>query len=157
MVSGHHPANTLLARFGGKVTGQTFGYSPTTPPKLNLLRIEEELSAAHLRLSRVLIENLPWEDCIRRYDRPGTWFFMDPPYWQTEGYGTAFPWEQYERLAAVMADLKGFGTLTLNDHPDIRRLFAGFPTKQAKVTYTIGGARDAKAARELVIFSRKSP
>jgi len=57
--------------FGAKVTGQTFGIVATGKgPRLNLLRIEEELSAAHLRLSRVIIEHLPWHDCIRRYDRP---------------------------------------------------------------------------------------
>lgn len=41
--------------FGGKVQGRTFGIAPTTPPRLNLLRIEEDLSAAHLRLARVYI------------------------------------------------------------------------------------------------------
>jgi DNA adenine methylase len=35
--------------FGGKVEGQTFGASTTSGPKLNLLRLEEDLSAAHLR------------------------------------------------------------------------------------------------------------
>lgn len=38
--------------FGGKVDGQTFGTATTSPPRLNLLRIEEDLSEAHLRLSR---------------------------------------------------------------------------------------------------------
>jgi DNA adenine methylase len=36
----------------------------------NLLRIEEELSLAHLRLSRTTIEHLDWATCIKRYDRP---------------------------------------------------------------------------------------
>ncbi|KAK0329650.1 hypothetical protein LTR94_035941, partial [Friedmanniomyces endolithicus] len=27
---------------------------------------------------------------------------MDPPYWETEGYGVEFGWEQYQRLAAVL-------------------------------------------------------
>ncbi|MBD1588616.1 hypothetical protein HAQ06_18380 [Pseudomonas sp. C2L12B] len=55
--------------FGAKATGRTFGTSTTAPPKLNLLRIEEQLSEAHMRLARVTIENLDWKDCIRRYDR----------------------------------------------------------------------------------------
>ncbi|GKS87219.1 hypothetical protein AVMA1855_23725 [Acidovorax sp. SUPP1855] len=36
--------------FGGKVTGQTLG-TATTTPAINPLRIEENLSAAHLRLA----------------------------------------------------------------------------------------------------------
>jgi DNA adenine methylase len=36
--------------FGGKVEGQTFGTATTAGPRLYLLRIEEDLSQAHLRL-----------------------------------------------------------------------------------------------------------
>lgn len=65
--------------FGGKVEGQTYG-TATTAPTVNLLRIEETLSAAHLRLAGVNVENLSWEACIDRYDRPHTLFYCDPPY-----------------------------------------------------------------------------
>ncbi|MBL8509324.1 MAG: DNA adenine methylase, partial [Chitinimonas sp.] len=41
--------------FGGRVEGQTFG-TATTAPTVNLLRIEENLSAAWARLSGVHIE-----------------------------------------------------------------------------------------------------
>lgn len=37
--------------FGAKPTGRTFGVRATTPPTLNLLRLEEKLSEAHLRLA----------------------------------------------------------------------------------------------------------
>ena len=73
--------------FGGKITGQTFGTSATRLSGLNLLRMEEDLSMAHLRLSRTFIEHLGWAECIRKYDRNATLFYCDPPYWGTEGYG----------------------------------------------------------------------
>ncbi|WP_300832411.1 DNA adenine methylase, partial [uncultured Bilophila sp.] len=38
--------------FGGRITNPSFGYAAVRGPKLNLLRIEETLSAAHLRLAR---------------------------------------------------------------------------------------------------------
>lgn len=66
--------------FGGKSVGRTFGYSPTSPPRINFLRIEEALSDVHQRLAHVLVEQKPWQDCLRRYDRPTTFFFADPPY-----------------------------------------------------------------------------
>lgn len=54
--------------FGGKVTGQNFG-TATTRTSVNLLRIEEALSAAHLRLAGgVHVENLAWDECWERYD-----------------------------------------------------------------------------------------
>lgn len=72
--------------FGSRNVGRTFGTTTTTRPKLNLVRLEEDMSATHERLAHVAIEHLPWADCVRRYDRPHTLFYLDPPYWQTAGY-----------------------------------------------------------------------
>jgi DNA adenine methylase len=89
--------------FGGKATGQTFGSSPRTPKTINRQRLEDDLSAAHLRLHRVVIEQLPWQSCIAKYDTPETLFFLDPPYWQTAGYGAPFALDEYDQLAEAMA------------------------------------------------------
>lgn len=136
--------------FGGKVAGQSFGVAVAAPPRLNLLRMEEDLSQAHLRLARVTIEHLPWQDCITRYDRPGTLFFLDPPYWRTEGYGPAFARDQYDALAAALKAMKGRAILTINDHPDMRKVFGGFRSERVSVAYTIGGGAKAKAAGERI-------
>ncbi|SDV51229.1 DNA adenine methylase [Chitinasiproducens palmae] len=139
--------------FGSKVEAQTFGTATTTPPGLNLLRIEEELSAAHLRLANVFIEHLDWRACIERYDRPHTLFFMDPPYWQTEGYGVPFPFDQYEAIAAAMRTMSGKAMVTLNDHPDIRRVFQDFHVETVDITYTVGGGERAAQRSEVIIYS----
>ena len=136
--------------FSGKVVGQSFGMSSTQPRRINLLRLEERLSDAHLRLHQVIVENLPWQRCIERYDAPHTLFFLDPPYWQTEGYGAAFGMEQYEQMADQMASLKGRAILTINDHPDMRRVFAGFRSKVVPIRYTLGGAGQAVARKERI-------
>lgn len=140
--------------FGGRVKGQSFGTSTTAAPRLNLMRLEEDLSALHMRLANVTIENLEWQDCIDRYDRPHTLFYMDPPYWQTEGYGVPFPLEQYHALAAAMRTMKGKAILSINDHPDMREAFAGFARQRLELRYSVGGAKRAKKpAGELVIRS----
>lgn len=138
--------------FGAKVEGQHFGTATTSPPGLNLLRLEESLSAAHLRLSNVFIENLPWQDVLRRYDREHTLFYMDPPYLETEGYGVDFGIEQYEEMARVMATLKGKAIVSLNDHPEIRRIFAAFHIEQTDIRYTVGGGQGVERG-EVLIFS----
>lgn len=139
--------------FGGKCSGQTFGTATTSPPGLNLLRIEEQLSAAHLRLSNVFIENVSWQNCIERYDREHTFFYLDPPYWQTAGYGVDFGAEQFEQMAAMLKTIKGKAIISLNDHPDVRRWFADFHIETADINYTVGGGNAAKAAQEVLIFS----
>ena len=133
--------------FGAKVHGQTFGTSSVSPKRVNLLRLEEELSAAHLRLSGVVVEQLAWHDCVARYDSPETLFLLDPPYWRTEGYGGPFPIEEYDRLAEAMATLQGRAILTINDHPDMRARFDRFPARTVGIDYTIGGGRAARKER----------
>jgi DNA adenine methylase len=135
--------------FGGRVQGQTWG-TATTAPAVNLLRIEESLSAAHLRLSSAYIERLDWKDCIKRYDRPHSFFYMDPPYWETEGYGVPFPWAEYETMAELMRTIKGKAMLSINDHPDIRRCFAEFHTIEVPIKYTVGGGKGVERV-ELII------
>lgn len=141
--------------FGGKVVGQNFGTATTTPPRLNLLRIDDELAAAKLRLSRTYLEHLPWEECIRRYDRPHTLFYLDPPYWGTEGYGVEFGLEQYARMAELARSIKGHMVISVNDIPEMRQAFDGLPMERLEITYTIGGSGRSKgAAGELLIRNR---
>lgn len=137
------------------MSGQTFGTDAGSPPRINLLRLEEDLSAAHLRLARVTIEPLPWDACIARYDRPGTFFFCDPPYWQTEGYGVPFGLDQYAALAQALRGLKGRALLTINDHPDMREVFAGFRHRRLTTRYTIGRSAATKQAprHELAVMT----
>jgi len=139
--------------FGGKVSSQTFGTAQSTPPKLNLLRLKEDLSAAHLRLARVTVEHLPWEDCIRRYDRPDTLFYLDPPYWGTEGYGVDFGLEQYDRMAELARTIQGKMIVSVNDIPEMRKAFAGLELREVGVTYTVGGAGKSGPSGELIVMA----
>lgn len=137
--------------FGGKVDGQTFG-TATTGPAINLCRIEEQLSAAHLRLSGTYVENLPWQEVMRRYDRSHTFFYCDPPYWQTEGYGVEFGFEQYQALAGFMRICQGRVMVSINDHPDIRDCFHEFPMDSLGIKYAVANRQgSAPTSRELVI------
>ena len=139
--------------FGGKVAGQTFGTATTAPGKMNLLRIEEELSEAHLRLSGVTVEHLNWANCVERYDRPHTFFYMDPPYWGTEGYGVDFDLSQYERMGELMRSMKGQAVVSVNDIPEMRSAFKGLKMSRLNITYTVGKAGTRKPSGELVIHN----
>ncbi|MBK0413632.1 DNA adenine methylase [Chromobacterium haemolyticum] len=140
--------------FGAKTENQTFGTMTTSAPRLNLLRLEEELSAAHLRLSRTLIEHLDWKSCIQRYDRPHTLFYADPPYWQTQGYGVPFPFDEYVALAEIMRQCRGQFVLSINDHPAIREVFQDFYQERVSIRYTVGQGTARKEAGELIILNR---
>ena len=137
--------------FGGKVHGQTFGTATTAKPRLNLLRIEEDLSEAHLRLSRVQIEHLDWQKCIKKYDRKHSLFYLDPPYWDTAGYGNEFGIEQYTEMAEMAGKIKGKMIISVNNHPEMRKAFKGLKIKKVPIKYTVGGSQKSETVSELII------
>ena len=137
--------------FGAKVENQTFGTATTSPLRLNLLRLEEDLSQAHLRLTRATIEQQHWEKCIKRYDRPHTLFYCDPPYWGTEGYGVDFGLEQYDRLATLAKSIHGQMIVSVNDIPEMRKAFDGLDMQRVEVSYSVGGGTKQRKFGELII------
>lgn len=136
--------------FGGKTSGRHFG-TTTTSRAWDASQIKGRLNAAKERLNGVLIENESWEKCVKRYDRPHSFFYLDPPYWQTAGYDRAFDWPQYEMLAETMAKAQGKTMLSINDHPDIRELFKGFRTVRLELAYSVSRDKTQKTSGELVI------
>ena len=139
--------------FGGKVAGQHFGVDRTAPGRFDVTKLQPLLEAIHERLAGVSIERLPWNDFIARYDRPGTLFYLDPPYFGSEtDYGAAlFDRQQFEPMAEQLRAIRGRFILSINDHPEIRRIFAGFEARQEDVRYTLAGNDNGKSFGELII------
>lgn len=142
----------LRLAFGTKANSPTFGTATVSPPKFNLLTLERDLEAAHLRLSRTTLENLCWQKCIEKYDREHTLFYCDPPYWQVAGYGVPFEWEQYQALAQHSKTIQGQMVISINDHPDIRKLFAHMNVLEIDHSYSVGGGKNKTACKELVFY-----
>ena len=144
----------LKAGYSSKVKRPTFGISAQRPPRLNLLRIEEDLSSVHLRLARVYIENKPYAELIRNFDRPGTFFYLDPPYYGHEkDYGDGiFFREDFEKLSNILSAIRGKFLLSINDHPKTREIFKGFRISKERTIYTAGHASSPhKTVTELLI------
>jgi DNA adenine methylase len=143
--------------FGAKVRSPSFGVAATGAPRLNLLRIEEDLSEAHLRLSRVFIENQPYAKLIARFDKPGTFFYIDPPYWGCEDdYGLGiFSRADFECLTTQLASIQGKFLLSLNDTPGVREVFSQFYIESVKTRYSIA-AKANKEVGEVLISNYKT-
>ncbi|WCT72041.1 DNA adenine methylase [Sphingomonas naphthae] len=141
--------------FGGKVAGRHFGTSRTGPARFDLTKLVPLLEEVHDRLCGVTIERLHFADFIRRYDRPGALFYCDPPYWGCEGdYGAdVFSWMDFDLLRGVLAALKGRFILSINDRPEVRKMFADFHIQPVELTYRISGP--PTEARELIITPKE--
>jgi DNA adenine methylase len=141
--------------FGGRVQGRVFGVDSSQGARFNITKIEPMLADIHERLAGVVIEQLGYGDFIRRYDRPGALFYLDPPYWGNErDYGAdAFGRADFETLAAQLAGIKGRFLLSINDTPGVRETFAAFQLEEIETTYTVARGAASKAA-ELIISNR---
>lgn len=146
--------NLQRTAFGGKVSGRSFGISIDRPARFNLSTLEPMLEDVHARLSGVVIECLGYAEFGRRYDSPGTLFYLDPPYWGNEvDYGKEmFAREDFERMAELLTCIKGQFLMSINDRPEVRATFAAFHLTEVSTSYTISrSARAGTKARELLI------
>lgn len=137
--------------FGGKVDGRNFGVSTTTGSRFNVTKLEPMLADIHERLAAVWLEQLPYGEFIRRWDRPGALFYLDPPYFNCEeDYGPGvFAPADFANLAWQLEQLKGSFLLSINDRPEVREIFSSFFQVSVGTTYAISG--QAQRAGELII------
>jgi len=63
------------------------------------------------------VENLDFEELVKKYDSETTYGYFDPPYWKTENYYSNhdFDREDHERLAGVLKSMKGKFSLSYYD------------------------------------------
>lgn len=138
--------------FGGKVLGRNFAMgSLKTAASWTRSELGPLLEAAHARLAGVLIERLPFDRFIQRYDGPGVLFYVDPPYFGTEHYygPELFTRVDFERLAEVLSRVAARFLLSINDAPEVRRIFGRFAIETAEHSFRLSGA--ATAAKELIV------
>ncbi|MBO9457962.1 DNA adenine methylase [Labrenzia sp. R5_0] len=144
--------------FGGKVVKQSFGVRGDGAASFNLLKLAPMLEDVHERLAGVIIENLPFQDFIERYDRPDALLYCDPPYFGCEtDYGTGmFSRSDFAALAGQLRSIKGKALVSINDTPEIRNVFEGFVQKSVNVTYTLA-ASTSREFGELIIANFEHP
>ncbi len=138
--------------FGARLTNPSWGVATTTHPRLNLLRIEEDLSQAHLRLSRTHIECKPYAEVITRFDKPDTFFYIDPPYWDCESdYGKGiFSKADFGTLAGLLDKVQGKFIMSLNDTQGVRDTFANFKIEQVKTRYSVSAGKNTEVGELLI-------
>jgi DNA adenine methylase len=136
--------------YAGRVTKQNFRTGIVQPPGLNPERLPELIEETHHRLARVLLECLPYEKVLAKYDSAETCFFADPPYFGVKHYKFNFDPGDFLLLAERLGKIEGKFVLTLNDVPEVRDMFGPFRLCGIEMPYTaqkIAGRR----FRELLI------
>ncbi len=126
----------LKNSFASLIRHPNYHWHVVQPPGFNLEHLPQLIENAHKRLARVQLECLPYEEVLKRYDRPATLFYLDPPYFGRKLYRYNFETEDFERLAERLGALHGKFILSLNDVPEVRTIFREFHIKHIETPYT---------------------
>ena len=143
--------------FGGKVAGRHFGVDRVGGARFNVTKLEPMLADIHERLAGVVIEQLGYGEFIRRYDRDGALFYLDPPYFGCEAdYGQdVFSRDDFDRLADQLARIDGKFILSIDAAQGARDTFARFHVAEVPTTYTVGAR--SKPVSELIVSNFPLP
>ena len=94
----------------------------------DLRRFYHHVSAAHNRLCGVILENKDFQSLIEQYDRPGSFFYLDPPYYMAESvYAVEFSESDHQRLFETLTGIEGRWLLSYNDCAFVRELYKAYP------------------------------
>jgi len=143
----------LRCSFSGEFASG-LSYGPTKNEARELSNQMETMDLVAARLRNVQVEDLDFRECIKRYDKPWTLFYCDPPYYGFDVYKHGFSERDHEDLAGILRSVKGKWLLTYNDHPRIRHLYAGFPLVIKKLSLRgslVKGERRMRRWDQLII------
>ncbi|MGA8903666.1 MAG: DNA adenine methylase [Candidatus Bathyarchaeia archaeon] len=114
------------------------------------------------RLRKVYIDCLDFRRCIKNWDGPDTFFFIDPPYYGATKYrsrGPQFTTWDHEDLAALLRHVDAKWLLTLNDHPRVRELYRGYRVTKVDTqmaTAKVAAGEKRPRLRQLIIRNYKT-
>lgn len=131
-----------------------FGYSALQGPKKKLNNADF-LFQIKKRLENTYIENLDFNVLIDKYDKPTTFFYLDPPYFETSMDFNAditvqFGEEEHIALRNRCKTMSGKFLLSINNHPWIREIYSGFNIEEVELKYSCMNGKNQEA-KELLI------
>lgn len=139
----------ITQSFAGR--GGVYGYGTNTKPSPQIF-YKNVLGDLKERLRNTYVENLSFEKIIDKYDREYSFFFCDPPYLETTGYGNTFGEHEHLILRDKLSNIKGKFLLTINDHENIREWYKDFNIKEVQVNYSVSKETKGRGKyKELII------
>lgn len=130
--------------YAGKLLSPSFTAQVTSPEGINYDKLFDVIDRVYDRIKKVRIENLEYDECIKRYDSNETFFFIDPPYYgenHSKGvnhqYIYNFEKKDFSKLNDVLHTIKGNFLMTINNHEYIRDMYKDFNQSILNTIYSM--------------------
>jgi DNA adenine methylase len=148
----------IMAGWGGELNYPRFQTSITDGGHGNRLigaikTLRQRLEPVHQRLRTVIIENLDWQVCLDRYDRPGVAMYIDPPYSDNKcNYAHNMrSWDDHKQLAERLKRAQCQWVLSSYNAQEIYDLFADHPQCHYVPVQSFSGMNVEKHGGERVL------
>lgn len=103
-------------------SGRSFVCQP-----FNVKSTFKQIEEMSVRIEDLIIENQSFEQLIPHYDKPESFFYLDPPYYNSEYvYDADFDWDQHVLMRDILVRCKGKWLVSQADFPEIRYLYKDF-------------------------------
>jgi len=140
----------ITQSFGSK--GEHFAMAKSGRKPKNIYKSYTKWSK---RLKGVIIENMHFAKLITQYDSKDAFFYLDPPYVNTEHYYKntgGFGAKEHNELAAILGNIKGKFLLSYNDCNLVRELYKDFNIIQSKeIRYSLNNKSKKRKVKEVFI------
>jgi len=146
----------LQDSFGGM--GMTFGTCRQGIHSVTKAR--EYLDQVSQRLKGVHIDCTSFERCIKAYDSPDAFFYLDPPYPNTKGGENNYnllSLDEWSHLKKILDGISGKFLLSCNDDPFVVKLFKGYELQRLKARVTLAKENNPAPRTEILVSNYSMP
>jgi len=154
-------ANYIISMCNGFISGKS---EKKVVWKHNINRKMESIYKYRDRLRSTTIHNLSYQHIIEQYDSPDTFFYLDPPYVNTNVWYKN-PSIDFIQLRHILDNIQGRFILSLNDSPFVRETFKDYYMMEVSLKVQ-GGMTPGKSfkicpggssvRKELIIWNNNS-
>jgi len=148
---------------------QSFAHREDSTFRPDQIAEVSEMMARKMHAGKTVIENMDVMELLTKYDRKGTLFYLDPPYWVTteskgkDYYEYVMSKQQHEDLMIQLLSKTLYANwlMSYDDHPEVRKLYkpnnqnlfmiSTPPTNQSSANSSVKDGKEAIYKTELLI------
>jgi len=128
--------------FGGDMSSFNAYYRDKPYLNDNSLKL---LKKTHDRLKNVWIENQDYQAIIKKYDNKDTFFYLDPPYYNTNNGSYEFGKDiDFVEMRDLLKNIKGKFLLSTNENDYLKKVFKDFKISSIDVQYNMSKSSEGR-------------